>query len=170
LGKEYEDYFDDTIYADISNVDAKEETLKIVRAYMYDKNIKFDAIFTYYDENIQTTAYLASELGCLGIPFETSKIQNKLEFRRVCDRIGIVTPKYHLVKSEDRRNQIDILRSLDGIKSKLESGLSAQFDQLVLRLIVSVDIPFILKNPIGAGKGLAYLHLFCISITFFIVF
>jgi hypothetical protein len=99
-----EEFFDDSIIAEHENIDEKEATLNAVRAYMLDNNVNFDAILTFNDEScVLMVSYLADELGCLGIPFRVAQtIRNKYEFRNYCSRLGIPTPKYTLVHSDDR--------------------------------------------------------------------
>jgi hypothetical protein len=152
-------YFDDTIHADVNS---KEETLRIVRTYIEEKNIKFDAIMTFYEGFVQIAAYLAGQLGCLGIPFDvTTTIQNKYEFRKYCEQVGIVTPRYSLIKSDQRSKQIDFLNSYGDYKSKSgeDTGSINELDRGFMQMFMGSCRAVILKNPNGKGKGMSFVKI-----------
>jgi hypothetical protein len=150
------EFFSDVIVAEDSDMSKKKETLAAVKEYMVKNEIKFDAVIGCPDATVQMAAYLAEELGCLGIPLETCQtIQNKHEFRALCGRLGIVSPKCNLLKSGDRQHQIDALESFEKVLRSLDEHLSSsdEFTQLFMQMLTSVKIPLVVKNPQGSGKG-----------------
>jgi hypothetical protein len=156
--KSWSEYFDDTILIEDIDMSQKEKILDILIVYMKEKNIEFDAVITFYENKVQITSYLASELGCLGVPLEVSKmIQDKHEFRKYSDRLGIVTPEYNQVKSDQRSKQIDLIETY--LDSKSEAGedgnlTNYESDNHYVKQIVQCDLPFIVKNTHGCGKGI----------------
>jgi hypothetical protein len=152
-----DEFFDDSIFAPDCDVARKEETLSAVKAYMKEKKVKFDAVVTFDELSVQMASYLAGELGCLGIPFEVAKtVQRKYEFRKYCDQLGIITPEFSLIKSDDKQKHVEIIncfqRAIGGldceeIKQKLNTEL--------VETLTHVSMPFIAKNAGGVGKGIS---------------
>ena len=130
-------FIDDWIIAEDTNLDEKEKTLNSILGYMSSKNIKFDAILTFFDPCILMTSYLTSELNFKGIPFDfIDKIKNKYEFRSLCSRLEINHPRFLRIKSCERNN----------------------FD---LNKLNEFKFPLIIKNIYGVGKGF-----FCYNFLF----
>jgi hypothetical protein len=144
-------FFEDFIEAEHQDINRKESTLSLVKEYTIRNKVNFDAILTIDEDCIQMASYLASELGCLGIPFEmTQKIQNKHEFRKYCDKIGIATPKYSLIASKERLEHVTAIEQFlkFGIEDeRLKNWVLSQFTK-------DVPLPFIIKNPMGCAKGI----------------
>ena len=137
------DYFDEWIIAESEDVNKKEATLKAVKNFMIEKNIKFDAIFTYDDYCVLMAAYLQQELGFKGMSFEyAEKIKNKYEFRRHCASLDINHPNFFLVLSHQRNEFLETLDPL-GKPSKIKSIDGKE----------SCSFPLIIKHTHGSGKG-----------------
>ena len=139
----------------------KEKTLNTVKEFMKTKNLKkFDAVVGFGDPVVQMTSFLASELGWLGIPLEVAQtIQNKYEFRKYCDRLGIVTPKYSLIESVDRLKHCEQIRTFERLMADLNwsKDQSDEFGDNFLTKLCGVAPPLIIKSVNGCGKGI---HLF----------
>jgi hypothetical protein len=149
-----EEFVDDVIFAEDRDLSKKEETLAKIKCFMETKRIKFDAVIGLGDPVVQMAAYLAEELDCLGIPLNVAQtIQNKYTFRQYCDGLGIATPKYALVKSNDRLKHIDMLNSLLA-KCVVDNSLQDGFNRDLSKSLNNVGLPFVIKNVSGGGKGI----------------
>jgi hypothetical protein len=148
-----EEFFDETIIANDRDLSKKEETLNTVRAFMQEKNVKFDAVVTVHEYCVQMTCYLASELGCIGMPLEVAQtIQHKYEFRKYCDQLDIVTPKYNLIKSDERQMHVDIIDFFQRATSHMDAD-AVCFEPELVRILTNIELPFVVKNPNGVAKG-----------------
>jgi hypothetical protein len=152
-----EDFFDDFILAEDKDLNQKEETLNKIKDFMQEKNIRFDGLINVADESVQMTAFLAEHLDCLGIPFEVAqRIQNKYEFRQYSEQLGIVTPRYRLLKSNERSRHVAFL----GLSQSLEIKPMDEFEKHLMVMLTGLNSAFILKNPIGCGKGILLFSFF----------
>lgn len=140
-------YFDDWINAEHEDISKKENTLKVVKDYMNDNNLKFDAILTYDDYCTLVASFLANSFDLPSIPFEFVKtIKNKYEFRKLCAELKINHPQFFLIKSENRHEYINAYRNNSKIfLSKFGRSFSTMDE-------ISINLPVIVKNPCGAGK------------------
>jgi hypothetical protein len=152
-----EEFFDDSIFAPDCDMTRKEETLSAVKAFMKEKKIKFDAIVTFLEYSVQMASYLAEELGCLGIPFEVAKtVQNKYEFRKYCDQLGIVTPGFSLIKFDERQKHVEIINCFQKAIGVLNNDeIELKLNTELVKTLTHVSMPFIAKNPVGAIKGIS---------------
>jgi hypothetical protein len=154
-----EEFFDDSIIAEHEHMYEKESTLTAIKTYMLEKNVKFDAIFTFNDDSsVLMVSYLCDQLGCLGIPYNAANmLRNKYGFRNYCCQSGIPTPKYSLFKSDQLRSQVDLI---DRFLFELDDKSNCVLKKGYLEEMTNHKIPFIIKNPYGCGKGIEHLHLF----------
>jgi hypothetical protein len=150
-----EEFFDDTIIANDRDLSRKDETLNAVKAFMKERSVKFDAVITVHEYCVQMTSYLASELGCLGIPLEVARtMQDKYEFRKHCDQLGITTPKYNLIKSDARQTHIDTIGFFHKASSSSDDQIMClKLSSQLVRILANTEPPFIIKDPSGAAKG-----------------
>jgi len=141
----FDEYFDDVILAEHENMSSKEETLRVVIRYMTVNQLKFNAVFTYDEDFVMMTSYLATELKLPGIPFSLiTKIKNKSDFRNLCSDLEITCPRHFVIKSS--------------LKSAYSEQLSS-FVDFKNNSVMSPDnksfcfLPVIVKDSFGRGKG-----------------
>jgi len=141
----FDEYFDDVILAEHEDLSSKEETLRVVVRYMKVNQLKFNAVFTYDEDFVMMTSYLATELKLPGIPFSLiTRIKNKSEFRKLCSDLEITCPKHFLIES-----------SLKSAYSE-QLGCFVDFEN---NSVMSPDnkrfcfLPVIVKDSFGRGKG-----------------
>jgi hypothetical protein len=109
--------------------------------YMEKTNSKFDAVLTTTELSVLMTSYLASELGCLAIPFDVAQtVTNKYDFRKYCKRLGIVTPKFSLIEHDDRLKRIELIDDLQKkeLNFKRNSTIELNYDGESKEIIVNV--------------------------------
>lgn len=136
-------FFDDWILAEHEDLFFKELTLAAVEAYMSKKNFKFDAILTFDDYSVLVNSYIISQLkGYIGIPYEfVEKIKNKYQFRTLCRELGINCPNFFLIESNERKNFCNKL---------------ADNPEVILKDDRPWNLPIIVKNALGSGKGIKH--------------
>jgi hypothetical protein len=140
------DIFDGWIEAEHEDLTQKEATLATLNEYTNNHGFEFDAVLTYDDYSGLMATYLANELNLPSMPLELAcRVKNKYEFRRLCVEIGINTPKFLLIKSDEREKLAQMIRDRELTSLKSENGHN------VFRF------PVIAKNPFGCGKGITFL-------------
>ena len=130
-------HFNDVILAEHENIESKTETLFKIKNYMQNNCVKFDAVLTYDDYCTHLTSFIAESLNLPGIPFSlATNIVNKYEFRRLCQRLGIHTPIFFMLKANERQVHLSNLKEADLIGNS------------------TCAFPVVVKNSTGCGKGL----------------
>ena len=133
------EYFDDIILAEHEKIEQKSETLDKIKEFMHKNSIKFDAVITYDDFSVLLTSFIAESLNLPCIPYEIiEKIKNKYEFRKLCRKLGIVTPKFFFIKANEKEVFMTSLK---------DEGLVGNGDDFMC------GFPLVVKNPYGCGKG-----------------
>jgi biotin carboxylase len=149
------EFFDETIIVDDRDLSKKEETLNAVKVFMKERDVEFDAVITVHEDSVQMASYLASELGCLCIPLEAVKtIQDKYEFRKYCEQVGIVSPKYNLIKHVERQKHIDAISYYQKTTSNSDDEkICSKLSSELIKTLTNIEFPFVVKNSSGSGKG-----------------
>lgn len=141
------DFVDDWIVADDADDRKADETLNAVQNYMQENNLKFDAVITYFNENVRMTAYLANKLNLHGSSYDmVSRLSDKYDFRNISKSLDINYPKYCLIKSNERRNLIEKFNEY------LNNGKKVG-DEKFLHDLFKFGLPIIIKNRFGTAKG-----------------
>ena len=132
------EYFNDIIIAEHENVELKSETLDKIKDFMRKNSIKFDAVITYDDYCVQITSFVAESLNLSCIPYSIiESIKNKYEFRKLCKKIGIVSPNFFSINSSQREAYLTSTKDGDAVGN---GDCTCKF-------------PIVVKNPYGCGKG-----------------
>jgi hypothetical protein len=141
------DYFDDWIYAEHENTNEKENTLRAVHEYTNKHKMKFDAVLTYDDYCVLMTSFIANNLNLPSMPFEfIERIKDKGDFRRYCARQKINCPRFLIISSSKRA---DYLKKISSSIANLKEN------EKISKEDFSLNFPVIVKNTLGAGKGMS---------------
>ena len=133
------EYFDDIIIAEHENVEQKSETLDKIKDFMLKNSIKFDAVITYDEYCVQIASFLAESFNLTCIPYSIiESIKNKYEFRKLCKKVGIVSPNFFLINANEREAYLTSTKDGDAVGNGDDK----------------CKFPLVVKNPYGCGKGL----------------
>ena len=160
LSREYtwaKNFAHDWILAEHIDLHHKEATIDEIDKYTNDLGIgKFDAIITYTDRCTLMTSFLCEHYGLIGIPFDfCTKVRNKFEFRRLCQKLAVSCPRYFTIEAPKRAEYVERMRRRTKSSADVFSdGETAITDANVESVGGSVKcrLPVIVKNRSGASK------------------
>ena len=72
-----------------------QSTIRVVKKYMMENSVKFDACFSYDEYGVILASCIAEELQLPCIPVQLiEEIRNKYNFRKRCQAAGVYVPKF----------------------------------------------------------------------------
>lgn len=142
-----EKYFDDWIIVEDEDISKRQEALEAVRQYCTTKQTHFDAILSFDDYVISTTAFIQEGMNIPGaMSHEVCEmIKNKHEFRKLCAGKNISCLKFFLIQNAN------IPAYVDFYKAKNTASLSELGTETSEP--VCINFPLIMKHSRGSGKG-----------------
>jgi glutathione synthase/RimK-type ligase-like ATP-grasp enzyme len=97
-------YVDHWIVANTSDI---KESFFAVEKFIKTKAIEINGVYTYWEDSVLLTSFIAERMQLVGIPFKTAGLlRNKLNFRKFCKLNNIATPGHLLVQ----KDKIDFCR------------------------------------------------------------
>lgn len=85
-----------------------------IAVFMESRNLKFDAVGTFYEHTVAQTADLAASLNLIGINPGAARrsSSNKLLMRKFCRDSGVETPKFKVIKKLNKDNLEDAINEI----------------------------------------------------------
>lgn len=86
----------------IANTNNHTESITAFRNFIKSHpSVHIDGVMTVWEDDVLLTAKIVEQFGFIGIPYSIAKgIRNKFAFREFCSKVGLPTPKHHLIKTE----------------------------------------------------------------------